>query len=56
MMQLLIGDLVNLPGHHHSMTIYDFEVGFTVALCNWVVGTKMYKLKVPVSQLHKMER
>lgn len=43
--QLEIGDAV-LPRDepdHDVMTIYDFKNGFSVALCNWLVGTRMYR-------------
>lgn len=55
---LLIGDAVvpELAPDVDVMTVYDFEVGMSIALCNWVVGTRMFKAKYPVASLVKLER
>jgi hypothetical protein len=41
---------------HDVMTIYDFERGATIALCNWVVGTRMFKDSFPVRDLAPIAR
>lgn len=56
--ELFIGDAV-VPADdpaHDVMTVYDFEHGYQVALCNWVVGTCMFKAKYPVEELARLRR
>lgn len=57
-MGLEIGDAV-LPRNqtdHDVMTVYDFIQGFSIARCNWVVGTRMFRLDVPVKELMRVQR
>jgi hypothetical protein len=55
--ELYIGDLVRRrSGAGQPMTIYDFEHGYRTALCNYVIGTQMYRERVPVEALFKIER
>lgn len=55
---LEIGDpvLPNTDRSHDVMTVYDFELGGSIALCNWVVGTRMFKAKYACSGLTKLGR
>lgn len=55
---LHIGDAVipRSDPEHDVMTIYDFELGFSIALCNWVVGTRMFKAKYPCKELLQVKR
>lgn len=55
---LSVGDAVvpkNDPGSD-VMTVYDLIDGYTVALCNWVIGTSMFKARIPVRDLIKVAR
>lgn len=57
MSDILIGDhVVPVDDEEHDvMTVYDFELGGRVALCNWMIGTTMIKAKVATAKLMKVE-
>ena len=56
--ELYIGDAVvpKLEPDHDVMTVYDLECMRQIALCNWVVGTRMFKGKWAAGNLVKVER
>jgi hypothetical protein len=57
-LELFIGDQVRLLDTPRLMTIYDFENGYRIALCNYLVGPRygMRKEAWPVEQLRKVGR
>lgn len=58
MPQIEIGDAV-LPRNKPDadvMTVYDLQRQYTEALCNWVVGTRMYRAAYHVNELIPVAR
>lgn len=58
MTEIAIGDAVVSKDAPDGdvMTVYDLTAGYSVARCNWVVGTRMFRMDFPVSKLRQVER
>lgn len=57
-LDLAIGDAVipETEPDHDVMTVYDFECGYSIALCNWVIGSRMFRAKYPSGSLIRCSR
>jgi hypothetical protein len=58
MNEISIGDAV-IPRDepdHDVMTVYDLKNNYNEADCNWVIGTTMFKRRIAIRELIRLER